>query len=975
MGKTKLTVKNNTVKAPDLNMGKNKNNSFINAMYEKGVLYFFLSFIIPFIIMLIAFHKQGIHMLWFTDGKFQETGSEQFLVVDLWHQYYPFFRVLREKLLTGGSMLYSWQNGIGTNFLALIAYYAASPLNLLSVFFDEAHTREALMYFLAAKIGLCGAFFSCFLRYTFGRKDLSIVGFSLMYALCSYMMGYYWNVMWFDTIAIFPLVMLGVVAMCREGKWKLYTVTLALSLITNYYVGFFICIFTIFMFAFSAIIEWQGFKKFFHRIWLVIRSSVIGICLGGVILLPAYKALQLTYGVNNQFPKTIKWEYKWQEIFGNLLSYNAPTTKEGLPNLACGMLAVILMGVFLFSAGIKMREKIAAVFMLALIAVSCNWNQLNFIWHGFHTTNQLPYRYAFIFSFVLVTAAYRAYDVMTEKGIKLYQIPMMLLAPAGVFYMYYLVEKASDEGFSVKDSVFVSSLMISGAYILIFICMKIIPVKDKKIFKGLINIITTAAIVIEMSGNAFIGVDSVGTSDYASYPSYNTEVQNILSQMREREESPFYRTEMTSTYTLNDSALYGYNGLSQFSSSANVDVTKFYMRMGMYGSEAGNRFYYRTATPVVNSILGVKYIVSKLGPLNSCSAFLEPVASDGSVNLYENKYPLSLGFMVDDDVYALSSNAVNIFEYQNNLMKKITGSSKDLFTAQPVYMISNDNVITDKESYGEYFYTIEDRDRSASVTYQFEGVENGYLYGYLKGRKVANIDVYQGDMKIESGISSKGYSIAFPMGDGQKGDIVSVTLNFEDDADFGNYTLVSYAINEEAFTEMYDILADEQFEITEFSDAEIKGNINAQNSGVLYFSIPYEKGWSVYVDGKKTETVAVAEAMLGVNVSAGQHEIKLKYIPEGFTVGLMATGGAVLLFILFAFIDSRRKKKTDTTNITEFPIRNKKMEDISAVGAVNDLGFTAAVSVDEESSDIIENTENTEENNEKSESPDSVQGD
>ncbi len=972
MGDTKKTVKKSTLKVPRFDTGKQKNNSFINAMYEKGVFYFFLSFIIPYIIMLIAFHNQGIHMLWFTDGKFQETGSEQFLVVDLWHQYYPFFRVLREKLLTGGSMLYSWQNGIGTNFLALIAYYAASPLNLLSVFFDEAHTREALMYFLAAKIGLCGAFFSCFLRYTFGRKDLSIVGFSLMYALCSYMLGYYWNVMWFDTVALFPLVMLGVAAMCREGKWKLYTVTLALSLITNYYIGFFTCIFTIFMFAFSAIIEWQGFKKFFNRIWLIVRSSVIGICLGGVILLPAYKALQLTYGVNNKFPATREWENSWLELFGNLISYNSPTSKEGLPNFACGMLAVILIGVFLFSAGIKIREKIAAVFMLALIAVSCNWNQLNFIWHGFHATNQLPYRYAFIFSFVLVTAAYRAYDVLTEKGIKLYQIPMMFLAPAGVFYMYYISKKASDEGFSLEDTVFISSLMIAGAYILIFICMKFIPIKDKKMFKGLINIITTAAIVIEMGGNATIGAETVGTSSYTSYPSYNTEVQNLLSQMREREESPFYRTEMTATYTLNDSALYGYNGLSQFSSSANVAVTKFYMRMGMYGSEAGNRFYYRTATPVVNSILGVKYLVSKLGPLNSCSAFLESVASDGSVNLYENKYPLSLGFMMDDDIHALGTTAINTFEYQNSLMKKATGTGIDLFTAQPVYMVSNDNVVTEKESYGDYFYSIEDRDRKASVTYQFEGVENGYLYGYFKGKKIKDIDVYQGDTKIESGIISEGYSIAFPMGEGKKGDIISVTLNFEDEADFGNYCFVAYALNEEAFKTMYDILADEQFEITEFSDTDIKGNINAQNSGVLYFSIPYEKGWSVYVDGKKTDTVAVAEAMLGVNVSAGQHEIRLKYIPEGFTVGLAATGGAILMFILFAFIDSRKKKKINTAEPTELTVKNNKMDDISAVGAVNDLGFTAAVLTENESNDI---TENMEENDEKSESPDSLQGD
>ena len=74
---------------------------------------------------------------------------------------------------------------------------------------------------------------------------------------------------------------------------------------------------------------------------------------------------------------------------------------------------------------------------------------------------------------------------------------------------------------------------------------------------------------------------------------------------------------MTSTYTLNDSALYGYRGISQFSSAANVSATKFIKRLGMYASEAGNRYYYRISTPVVNSLLGVKYIMSKRGALQS----------------------------------------------------------------------------------------------------------------------------------------------------------------------------------------------------------------------------------------------------------------------------------------------------------------------------------------------------------------------
>ena len=981
MENTNKKAEKTAVKASKFNYENFRKSKFADIVYDKGVLYFFLSFIIPFVIMLIAFHRNDIHMLWFTDGKWQETGDQQFLVVDLWHQYFPFFRVLREKLLTGGSFLYSWQNGMGTNFLALIAYYAASPLNWLSIFFDEAHTREALMYFLAAKIGFCGAFFSCFLRYTFRRKDLSIVGFSLMYALCSYMLGYYWNVMWFDTIALFPLVMLGVVAMCREKKWKLYTIALALSLISNYYIGLFTCIFTIFMFAASAVIEWQGFKAFFNRLWLIVRSSVIGICLGGFILLPAYKALQLTYSMNNTFPQQMEWENKWPDLFANLISYSDPTYKEGLPNFACGMLAITLIGVFLFSAGIKIREKIWSVLLLALIAVSCNMNQLNFIWHGFHVTNQLPYRFSFIFSFILVVMAYRAYDIMTEKGIKIYQLPLLLIGPGAVVYMCWLSAKGAEEEFSLSDAALGSSLIITIVYIFIFICMKFIPIKSKGMHRAVINVAVTVTIIVELTENAAVGVQTVGSSDYKSFPSYVKEVQIVLDEMESRDNPLFYRAEMTGTYTLNDSALYGYHGISQFSSSANVSVTKFLQRMGMYASEAGNRYYYRTATPVSNSILGLNYIISKLGPMKSCSAFLEPVTAENPVNLYRNKYPLSLGFMMNREVTRIDAGDYrNPFEFQNVIMSKASGLDLDLFTAQPVYMASHNNVETLKDSYGEYRYSITDQEKAASSEISFAGVEGGYLYGYLEGRGIKTIDVKNGDANAETGISSSGYSIAFPMGDVQAGGTATAALTFEDDATSGYYTFVGYAINEEVFGQMYERLADEQLEITEFSDTRIKGNINANNGGVLYLSIPYEKGWSVYIDGEKAESFPLFDAMTGVETSAGQHEIELKYTPEGFVAGVIASGGSLLLFVVFAFVESKRKKKNTAAVSAELSADNGEMADLGDVRAVNDLGLEANIPLEaaeeaETAEETPESIEDTEEKDEKSESPDSVQGD
>lgn len=875
-------------------------------LYDGGILYFALAFFIPAAIMYGAFREQGIHMLGFFEGKLRSDGSNQMLVVDLWHQYYPFFRVVREKLLSGGSFLYSWQNGMGTNFLSLISYYAASPLNWLSVFFDDEHTRDALTYILLAKIGFAGAFFSCFLRYTFKRKDFSIVVFSSMFALCSYVLGYYWNVMWFDTVALFPLVMTGVVAICRERKWKLFTVTLALSLIANYYIAFFTCIFTIFMFAAGVVIEGRNFRDYMYKLWLIVRSSVIGIGLGGFMLLPAYLGLKLTYSANNVMPARIAWYDKWTDIFANFLSYDAPTAKEGLPNFACGMLAVSLFGVFLFSAGIRIREKISASLMLALIVVSCNMNKLNFIWHGFHSTNQIPHRFAFIFSFVLIAAAYRAFDVIMEKGLKIYQILLLIPAPAAVFVLNYITAKNSESGFIITAPL-KKSFLLTEAYFLLFIAFKLTPLRNMNIKKKAVNLCLAALVIVELSGNAAVGVKEVGTSAYDSYPYLNGGIQASLNTMREREDSLFYRSEVATTYSLNDSALYGYNGVSQFSSSANVSVTRLFRRLGLYSSEAGNRYFYRNATPVANCLLNINYVISKMGVLNNSEMNLQFIEANDGVALYESKYPLSLGFMMNGDILEIEDkDGANPFEYQNEVMKRASGSTEGIFTAQPVSMASYDGIEATKTGYGSYNFKKTGNGGTAKAIYNFAGIDGAYLYGYARNEGIDTINAKCDGLTTDSNINLKDYPVVFPMGNGQGGSTLTAELTIDEKADSGNYTIMVYALNRNAFENAYRELADEQLEITEFSDTKITGNIDVINDGVMYLSIPYEKGWSVYVDGEKTETVKVLNSMLGVELESGSHEIVLKYSPDGFKTGLAISGGALLMFIVFAFIDRKK---------------------------------------------------------------------
>ncbi|SHM17269.1 YfhO family protein [Ruminococcus flavefaciens] len=873
-----------------------RKGKFHRILYEKGVLYFLLSFLIPFSIMLYAFGIYGVHPF----------GDRQILVVDLWHQYYPFFRVVREKLVSGGSFLYSWENGMGTNFLSLISYYAASPLNWLSVLFDDDHVRDALTFILCAKIGFAGAFFSSFLRYTFKRRDFSICMFSVMYALCSYTLGYYWNVMWFDTVALFPLAMLGIVALCREGKWKIFTFALALSLIANYYIGYFTCIFSVFMFAAASIIECRGIKDWFRKLFLMIRSSVLGIGLGGFMLLPAYYGLKLTYSVNNNMPKEISYYEDWKKIFANLLSYNAPTKVDGLPNFACGMLAVLLFGVFIFSFGIKIREKIAALTMLAIIAVSCNMNILNYIWHGFHFTNQIPYRFAFIFCFVLATAAFRAYDVMLSRGIKIYQIVLMVAGPAAVLVLNKL-SKGVDYKF---EGAVKSSAIITGAFWLIFIAAKIFPFKTKEKRNLLMTLALSAAVFSEFISNAQMGVSTVDTTGYSDYPANKTEVRRLLDYEKKHDKSKFYRTELTYTYTLNDSALYGYRGLSQFSSAANVSVTTMCKRLGLYASEAGNRFYYRTSTPVVNSLLGIKYLIKKNGELNTEDWAFEHKASEGNANLYENKYPLSLGFMVSEDILTMEDNGgANPFEYQNDLIRLATGIDKKLFEAQPVALAEYDGLEVTKNGYGNYTFKNETDQPTASATYSYDCIDGSHLYGYANGTggTCDSLEIKCDDALIDSGKLIESYPIGFPMGNGQEGSTSTIRITSSEKHKSGNFKLMVYAVSEAVYNDVYGALADEQLEIKHFTDTKIRGRINAAEDGVMFLSIPYEKGWSVYVDGEKAETFKVLQAMTGVKVGKGSHDISIEYTPEGFVLGVTATVTSLALILLIMVCERRRR--------------------------------------------------------------------
>ncbi len=919
-----------------------------------------LAFILPFLFLGVGFYTAEMHPF----------GDRQFLVTDLWHQYYPFFQVLHEKLQGLDSLLYSWRTGMGTNFLALMAYYAASPLNFLSVFVPQEWLREAMMVILMLKFSFAGLFFAKLLRYTFQKNDVSICMFGVMFALCSYMMGYYWNTIWIDTVALLPLVMLGLVQLVREGRYRTYVFALALALFTNYYIAYFICIFTVLAFFCLCLYETKGIKRFFGRFALITGTSLLGAGVSAWILLPTYNALQLTNSASNSFPDKIKYTEGWREIISNMLAFTEPTSKEGLPNLYCGFLPVLLLGVFLFAKNIRLREKISGVLMMAFLILSCNMNVLNFIWHGFHFPNMLPYRFSFLFSFVVLIAAYRAYLILLEEKLKPIHWAAMLLTGilfctvaytsrhedskpllimnavvlgiyiAAVLVSFFLKKKKAQDilayvllgislataavvfymhktgGYTLEEEdgykFIISSALLGAVYLVAVFCRSFAS-------RQTIQYLLAAVLIFEMGTHAIKGVDTVGSSSYNGYPSNNIEVQALLDQAEAAEPDLFYRTELTAWYTLNDPSMYYYDGISQFSSMANKRVTTFMRLLGLPASEAGNRYYYANTSPFTNMLLNIKYVIAKDG-YNADVLTMEQIGENGNCRLYENQYSLPMGFMVSEKTRSYDATlASNPFENQNALFKRMTGVNRDLFTQIDITHVGHQGYTVTRSAYGTYNYSRNDdaSDGASFLKYNYTALEDGMVYAYMKVTKGDYMEVHMDNTKLHRyNIGRQPYIT--PAAECKAGDMVTLRCSLDEEAKSGSVNVYFYQLNADVLQQGYAALADETLKLTDFDDTSFTGDITAQQDGYLYLSVPYEEGWTVYVDGKKTELVPLVDAMCGVYLKAGSHTIEMKYSPKGFVPGVFISTGSVLLIIILWTLEKkgikiiRRKERTES---------------------------------------------------------------
>lgn len=843
--------------------------------------YYILAFIIPFLSVFIANISMGVY-------PFGERGVN---VIDSFHQYAPFFSEFYDKVVHGESLFYSWNGGLGINFWSIVAYYLSSPLNIIVLLFPRAYLLEAFALIIMLKIALSGLSFAYYIRKHYRKYDLSIVYFSSFYALSGWVLGYNWNIMWLDCIALFPLVMLGIERLVKDGKGLFYAVMLGLSIFFNYYISIMICIFlVIYFFVLFFQKRTKTLKLFVKRFLTFAGYSLLAGGLAAVMLLPEMYTLLQTHSADSSFPTKWKFYENFLDILGQQLPFVEPTDLSGLPNLFCGIIVLMCVILYIFRKKTPLKYKISRLFLLVFLIFSCNVNVLDYIWHGFHYPNSLPNRFTFIYIFVLLTIAYEV--ILSLQQYHLWQYLVSFLGSMMfVLAVYY-------QGNETR-SLYVYFISMGLLWVYLFLmCLYKVNVNKRKLFGGIVCVV----LVLEAGANGIFGLIQNGSINRTNYNSKLEAAQSVRTYVGDE----LCRTELDTFNGRNNAMWLGFKSLSMFSSTLSDGLDTFLDNMGYFA--AVNKFSYEGATRLTDAMFGIKYLMSE-DEKENIRAFEYLGEFDGQY-LYQNNEALPIAFMVKDTYADWTADGKYPWENQNSFAKATTGVTDELFsleymTGEPVAT----GAIASKQSDFSYHIVEDGTEDTALLVYTYQPTYQKERYIYYEAPHMSKLKVsINGNIRTYS--DTRGHIV--DLGDIGPQDTVTLTLTLDSAYTSADVKMVLFGLNEDIYRQVWGQLSQETLNIVDNSATSLKGTIDVAENGILYTSIPYDAGWTVRVDGQKVETKSLNGSLMYIELDAGTHEIEMSFIPQGFIPGLMISAGCLFILIVIGF---RRKKFCE--NVTE----------------------------------------------------------
>lgn len=874
------------------------NNNFGKNKRIKENYIFILSFILPMVIMFVVFTSLGVGFI----------GDKTIVSSDMYTQYVAYFGKFKDILSGDGSIFYSFNKSIGGNNIGLFAYYLASPLNLLLILFPKSAIGEFIFIIYLIKIGLASLCFSLYISKVYKKKDLFVVIFSLCYALMSYNICFQMNIMWMDGMMLLPLVALGIEEIILKGKYKLYMIVLFMVVVSNYYIGYMICIFSVVYFFYKSII----YKKIsLPRTFKFFGASFITGGLASFLLIPVLISLSTGKADFNLFSEAITIKQNLSSFLSKLFigSYNMGQVMKSPTNIYCSVMVAELLILYFFNKEINIRNKIASLIVMVFIALSFFISTFILLWHGFDYPIGFQYRNSFIFCFFIITLAYECWLKIKRSNFNGLIITVLFFAVASIYVSY-------GEYDYLDTNKIVSTFIISLCYIIVFmICIKFNEIS--RIILPLISLL----VITELTLNAYLSMKNIKYIDKAHIGEYIETVSPLIEEVKSLNDN-FYRIEQVYRNTLNDSMLLNYNGLGH-SSSANEESTGRLIKNFGFKTSTINEIYNMGTTIPIDSILGIKYLISMEEPeFFKCykykqNMFYNKIKTEGNYAVYQNPYALPIAFMVNEALESTKSNeAKNKFAYNNDILKSMVNENYDIYKELNVTDIKLNNLSEVKYD-DETVYQKEIKGVKATIELTLKAHEYGPVYMFLKSSEYENgFSSKKSNISSQNGVSitvnsnvkydqftGHGYNIQF-IGTYDKDEEITIEISVLNDS-FSLDEVQLYYCDMDRFQDIYKNLSYNIIENTIYKDGYIKGDIKViADKTLMYTSIPYDEGWNLKVDGEEYDYFKILNGLIGVKLQPGQHKIEFKYKLPGLRLGI-----GISIFSLGILILAFKNKK------------------------------------------------------------------
>lgn len=776
--------------------------------------------------------------------------------------------------------------GGGQNIYHFAYYGLYSPLILPSYLLPFVKMSD---YIMAVSITGLTASVLLFYYWLKSRKTDAGTAFilSLMFLLAGPMIGQYsGQIMFVDYMPFLCLALIGVDRYFEQEKSGLFTISVFLMIMTSFYfsIGGML---SLVLYGLHRYFEQREGNRVTVRSFLrdglcFVRSMILAVLMSGFFLVPT--ALALTGGRSKEqntsfasfFIPQITVERFAYSIYGIGLTTLVITVLltgllyrkvyEKVLTYGCVIVLVIPVFAYLLNGGLYIRDKVFIPFLpllcylIGIYLEKCRKRELSFI------AGMIPYIITAIF-------VYMARNQFVSKGI----------------------------GESIWKALLAESILFLICYVL-YCAMK----RYHKETKEILMLALPSVICLAVTMNTFY---QMKPDRYVSRKLYRDVVGEQNRQaVKEalKDDDGYYRTEQMGSDDENAADLnriwdMDQNITSIYSSAYNPDYQTFRQktfrleepfRNGMMQSVSKN--------PVFQRMMGVRYIVS-----DSDVPGYTLVKKCGTTGIYQNKDAAPVMYATDrvmtEEEYkklAFPYNQTAFLEYAV-VGEHTESSDQNIMTAyEPVSLKMANNRTTG----GAEQKTMQQEGQKQILFLRFR-VDNAHpnkdvavWINGIRNKLSAKDHVYYNENKI--------FIYAVPLKDGE--DNISVTFGK------GKYRLRHVQAYLGSLPERSELLYQSEIQVDkkQTEDNVIQGTIRVKKDGWFITSIPYDKHFKIYIDGKETEIQKVNTAFLGCKIESGNHEVKIIYHAPGTTTGKVLSLIGIAGFVLVLVREKRKQKNT-----------------------------------------------------------------